>query len=183
MLLIWRLKRHLFWHLKRQFFSLNSSFWHFKHQNLYKKIGNWKRKRLAFKRRRLVLVKSIPGFKLKLFPQVQVIDISQTSAELCGPANRTPRRSKTQTGSDFKTGRICNLIYSDHLSTKRVWYSNGRFVSGCQMVWYVNGGLKTSLRKACLWFNPFKSLQTHLNTDTNTVQYSGVRYLDGYCIW
>ena len=117
------------------------------------------------------------------FTQVQVIDISQTSAELCGPANRTPRRSKTQTGSDFKTGRICNLIYSDHLSTKRVWYSNGRFVSGCQMVWYVNGGLKTSLRKACLWFNPFKSLQTHLNTDTNTVQYSGVRYLDGYCIW
>ena len=28
---------------------------------------------------------------------------------------------------------------------------NGRFVSGCHMVWYLNGGLKTGRKKACLW--------------------------------
>ena len=38
-----------------------------------------------------------------------------------------------------------------HLNTELVWYSNGRFVSGCQMVRYSNGGLKTGLQKACLW--------------------------------
>ena len=39
---------------------------------------------------------------------------------------------------------------SHHLSTELVWYSNGQFVSGCQMVQYSNGGLKTGLEKACL---------------------------------
>ena len=32
--------------------------------------------------------------------------------------------------------------YSNHLNTGRVWCSN---VSGCQMVWYFNGGLETGL--------------------------------------
>ena len=41
--------------------------------------------------------------------------------------------------------------YSNHLNTGLVWYSNSRFVSGCQMVWNLNGGLKTGLIKACLW--------------------------------
>ena len=41
--------------------------------------------------------------------------------------------------------------YSNHLNTKLVWYSNGRFVSGCEMVRYSNGGLKTGLKKVCLW--------------------------------
>ena len=40
--------------------------------------------------------------------------------------------------------------YSNHLKTELVWYSNGRFVSGCQRVLYWNGGLKTGLKKACL---------------------------------
>ena len=33
----------------------------------------------------------------------------------------------------------------------RYWYSNGRFVSGCQMVRYSDGGLKTGLKKAMQW--------------------------------
>ena len=37
--------------------------------------------------------------------------------------------------------------YSDRLNTGLVSYSNGRFVSGCQMVRYQNGGLKTGLKK------------------------------------
>ena len=40
--------------------------------------------------------------------------------------------------------------YSNHLKTGLVWYSNGRFVSGCQMVRYSNGGLKTGLKKSQL---------------------------------
>ena len=36
----------------------------------------------------------------------------------------------------------CESQYSNHLNTGLVWYWNGRFVSGCQMVWYLNGGLK-----------------------------------------
>ena len=39
------------------------------------------------------------------------------------------------------------INYSNHLNTGLVWYSKGRFVSGCQMVWYLNGGLKTRLKK------------------------------------
>ena len=34
------------------------------------------------------------------------------------------------------------LMYSNHLNTRKVWYSNGRFV------WFLNGGLKTGLKKA-----------------------------------
>ena len=37
--------------------------------------------------------------------------------------------------------------YSNHLNTGLVWCLNGRFVSGCQMVRYTNGGLKTGLKK------------------------------------
>ena len=37
--------------------------------------------------------------------------------------------------------------YSNHVNNGLVWYSNGRFVSGCQMVRYLNGGLKTGLKK------------------------------------
>ena len=32
-------------------------------------------------------------------------------------------------------------------SSGLVWSSNGRFLSGCQMVWYSNGGLKAGLKK------------------------------------
>ena len=41
--------------------------------------------------------------------------------------------------------------YINYLNTGLVWYSNGRFVSDCQMVRHLNGGLKTGLKKACLW--------------------------------
>ena len=33
------------------------------------------------------------------------------------------------------------------LSSALVWFSNGRFVSGCQMVQYLNGGLKIELKE------------------------------------
>ena len=39
------------------------------------------------------------------------------------------------------------LNYSNHLNTGVAWYLNGRFVSGFQMVRYLNGGLKTGLKK------------------------------------
>ena len=39
------------------------------------------------------------------------------------------------------------LDYSNHLNTGLVRYSNGWFVSGCQMVQYTNDGLKTGLKK------------------------------------
>ena len=39
------------------------------------------------------------------------------------------------------------LMYSNHLNIGLVWYSNGRFVSGSQMVRYSNVGLKTRLKK------------------------------------
>ena len=41
--------------------------------------------------------------------------------------------------------------FSNHLNARLVLHSNGRFVFGCQMVPYWNGGLKTGLLKACLW--------------------------------
>ena len=37
--------------------------------------------------------------------------------------------------------------YSNHWNTGLVWYVNGRFVSGCQMIRNSNGGLKTGLIK------------------------------------
>ena len=36
---------------------------------------------------------------------------------------------------------------SNHLKTRLVWYSNSKFASGCQVVWYLNDGLKTGLKK------------------------------------
>ena len=39
---------------------------------------------------------------------------------------------------------------SNHLNTRLVRYSDGRFVSSCQTVRYSNGGLKTGLKKDCL---------------------------------
>ena len=41
--------------------------------------------------------------------------------------------------------------YSNHLNTGLVWYLNGRFVSGGQMVRYSNGGLKIGIKKP-VWF-------------------------------
>ena len=85
--------------------------------------------------------------------------------------------------------------YSNHLNTGLVRYLNGRFVSGCQMVRYTNGGLKTGLKKACLWFKMSGIWMVcqvmwlyHLNTGHPyslvfrwIIQYSGVWYSDGYC--
>ena len=45
---------------------------------------------------------------------------------------------------------VCWSKYSNHLNTGLVRYSNGGFVSGCEMVLYSNGGLKTGLKKPVL---------------------------------
>ena len=69
--------------------------------------------------------------------------------------------------------------YSNHLNTRQVGYSNGRFELGSQMVQYTNGGLNTRLKKACLWSNGLvfkwsvKLRDNHLNT--TPVRYSDVR--------
>ena len=85
-------------------------------------------------------------------------------------------------------------LYSNHLNTGPVWYSNGRFVSSCQMVRYWNGSLKTGLKKACLWSiisGIWMGCQGmwlyHLNTGHpyctvfRWIRNSGVQYSDGYC--
>ena len=41
-------------------------------------------------------------------------------------------------------------LYCNHLNTGQVWYSNGSFVSGCQMVLCLNGGLKIGLKKSLI---------------------------------
>ena len=41
---------------------------------------------------------------------------------------------------DKMNWKIKNIVHSDHLNTGLFSYSNGRFVSGCQMVLYLNGG-------------------------------------------
>ena len=44
------------------------------------------------------------------------------------------------------TGNIhIPIEYSNHLNTGLAWYSNGRFVSGCQMAWYLNGEYRTPI--------------------------------------
>ena len=47
----------------------------------------------------------------------------------------------------FRMSVLHNTQYNNHMNTGLVWYSNERFVSGCQMVWYLDGGLKTRLKK------------------------------------
>ena len=54
---------------------------------------------------------------------------------------------------------ICRkeVLFKCHLNTVTIWIwdksgiQNGRFVFGCQMVQFLNGGLKTRLKKPCLW--------------------------------
>ena len=65
--------------------------------------------------------------------------------------------------------------YSNHLNTGLGWYSNGRFVSGCQMIRYLNDGLKKPVYGSkCPVFK--WSAKPHDFTikilDTNTVRYS-----------
>ena len=105
----------------------------------------------------------------------------------------------------FSKGQAITIgiaIYSNHLKTGLVWYSNGRFVSGCQMVQYLNGGLKTMLKKPVygpkcqvwilncelqpmlsniIWSVPFE-YQIFKSSVLRWIWYSGVWYSDGYCI-
>ena len=43
--------------------------------------------------------------------------------------------------------QLSNRKYSNHLNTGLVWYSNVRFMSGCEIVQYSNGGPKNGLKK------------------------------------
>ena len=83
-----------------------------------------------------------------------------------------------------------SLRYSNHLNTGLVWYSNGRSVLGCKMVWYSNGGMKTVLKKACLW-SKMSGIQNvrqvmwlyQLNTRyPYCLVFRWIQYSDGYCI-
>ena len=76
--------------------------------------------------------------------------------------------------------------HSNHLNTLLVWYLNGRFVSGCQMVRHSNGSLKTGLKKPvygpkCPVFSQVMWVY-HLNTRHpycpvfRWIRYSGVLY-------
>ena len=47
--------------------------------------------------------------------------------------------------------------YGNHLNFGLVQYSNGRFVSGCQIVRFLNGGPKTGLKKSSLNCNVWSS--------------------------
>ena len=42
-------------------------------------------------------------------------------------------------------------LYSNHLNSGQVWYSNGPNLSGCKMVWFSNCGLKTRQKMYVLW--------------------------------
>ena len=50
----------------------------------------------------------------------------------------------------FGLSRTFNL-YRNHLNTTEVRYSNGQKVSGCWMVWILNGGLK--IGQKCLFYS------------------------------
>ena len=71
------------------------------------------------------------------------------------------------------------ITYSNHLKTGLVWYSNGRFVSVCQTVRYLNCGLKTRLKKPVngpkcpvfKWSAKSRDLVISI-PDTHTVWYS-----------
>ena len=43
------------------------------------------------------------------------------------------------------------VFYSNHLNTGQVCYSNGPNMSGCGMVWFTNGGLKSGQKMSVLW--------------------------------
>ena len=80
------------------------------------------------------------------------------------------------------------LVFEPQLYWTSLVFKWGRFVSGCQMVRYSNGGLKTGLKKPdygpkCSVFEwSAKSCDfTIWIPDTHTVQYSGVWYSNGYC--
>ena len=57
---------------------------------------------------------------------------------------------------------------SNHLNTGLVWFLNGKFVSGCQWVWYLKNALKTGLKKSLLMVQNVQYLISqpshHLNT-------------------
>ena len=63
-----------------------------------------------------------------------------------GPHRRNSHDDNSSNSSQEQV-RFNLRKYSNHLNTGLVWYLNGRFVSGCQIVRLSNGGLK----KACLW--------------------------------
>ena len=62
-----------------------------------------------------------------------------------------PNILKISLPDHYSSHNLKSVPYSNHLNTQIVWYSNGRFVSDCQKVRYSNGGLKTELKKVCLW--------------------------------
>ena len=56
------------------------------------------------------------------------------------------------------------LQYSNHLNTEQVWYSNDPNMSGCQTVWFLNGGLNTGQKMSGFWVVRLIILSVHLKT-------------------
>ena len=56
-------------------------------------------------------------------------------------------KSGIQRKSVFDHCSLIEEMYSNHLKTR----PNGRFVSSCQMLQYLNGGLKTGLKTFQFW--------------------------------
>ena len=126
----------------------------------------------------LYLASLVFEFKWSEFRSLQYLILEYLFLLIC--------RSKICWRSGQNSGKLQSYYYryNNHLNTRlvqysnggfvsgcqMVWYSNGGFVSGCQMVWYSNSGLKTRLKKACCgpkrpvfeWFT--KSCDYHLNT-------------------
>ena len=86
------------------------------------------------------------------------------------------------------------LKYSNDPNTRLVWYSNGLKVSDCQMIGISNGRhnpFEITTKLSGFWMVKLHSylllailfeIQTKIHVRMLNVRYSGVRYLDGYCI-
>ena len=103
------------------------------------------------------------------------------------------------TSSIFLVGFLTELcLYSNHLNTGLVWYSNGqkvvRFANGLVFEWHLNTRQKSPvfkwlgcvitiimLRNCHSYVLPFE-YRTLKSLVFRWIRYSGVRYSDGYCI-
>ena len=83
--------------------------------------------------------------------------------------------------------------YSNHLDIGQVWHLNDPNMSGCQMVQFLNGGLKIGQNVYYMvqhvWYltgppnHMIRPLKTGQKVSINSnVWISGVWYSDGYCI-
>ena len=75
-------------------------------------------------------------------------------------------------------------LFSNDLKVGQVWHLNGPNVLGCQMIWFLNGGLKTGQKISVLWskMSGFVTVRLitwsdHLKTKQISVRCSVFRWL------